>query len=284
MIAFVNGAELYYEVHGAGEPTVVFIHDRAGTHHVWHRQAEALARRCRAVTFDSRGVGRSTLGECEYTIELLADDVAGLLDHLGAERACLVGISMGGGVAQVCALRHPRRVSSLILVSTSSEFAPATRTRMRGEAAKIDKHGVDAPMLDAMTSRWFSPSFARDNPHVVDDVRSTILRMDSHVLALRSRANAERDFTSRLSEITCPVLYVGGEADPMDPAGHAQRYRGKLADLTVRLVPDASHHVPIEAAEEFSALLADFILSPHRGDQWPGPRTDLSRRPAPRLR
>lgn len=266
MIAFVNGAELYYEVYGAGEPTVVFIHDRAGTHHVWARHAAALGRSCRAVTFDSRGVGGSALGEYEYTVELLADDVVALLDHLDAERACLVGISMGGGVAQVCALRHPTRVSSLVLVSTSSEFAPATRTRMRGEADEIEKHGVNAPMLDAMTSRWFSPSFARDNPHVVDDVKSTILHLDPHVLALRSRANAERNFTSRLSEITCPVLYVGGEADPMDPAGHARRYRGKLADLTVRLVPNASHYVPVEAAEEFSALLADFILSSRTGD------------------
>lgn len=271
MIAFVNGAELYYEVQGAGEPTVAFIHDRAGTHNVWRRQAEALAHRCRTVTFDSRGVGQSTLGECEYTVELLADDVAGLLDHLGVERACLAGISMGGGVAQMCALRHPDRVDSLVLVSTSSEFAPATRTRMRDEAAEIEKHGVDTPMLDAMVSRWFSPSFACDNQHVVDDVRSAILRIDPHILALRSWANAERDFTTRLSEITCPVLYVGGEADPMDPARHARRYRRELADLTVRLVPNASHYVPVEAAGECSTLLADFIPSFHRGDDQPRP-------------
>lgn len=260
MIAAINGAEMYYEVHGGGPPTVVFIHDRAGAHEVWRRQVEALAHRCRAVTFDSRGVGRSALGECEYTVDLLADDVAGLLDHLGVDRACLVGISMGGGVAQACALRHPTRVASVVLVSTSSEFAPTTRVRMLAEADGIEAHGVDEPMLQAMTSRWFSASFARAHPHVVDGVRSAILRMDPHVFALRSRANAERNFTPRLSEITCPVLYVGGEADPMGAAGHAQRYQRALADVSVRLIKNASHYVPVEAAAEFSALLVGFVL------------------------
>jgi pimeloyl-ACP methyl ester carboxylesterase len=260
VIATVNGARMYYEVHGSGR-AVVFIHDRAGSLEVWRAQVPALAATRRVVLFDSRGTGRSYSGPLEggCTTELLADDVVALLDLLGIEEATLVGLSMGGGVAQMCALRHRERVAALVLVSTSPRFSESTRARMRGEADRIEVAGIRPEEARTMTARWFSPAFAEAHPEAVAAVCAGVLAYAPDVLAARSRANAERDFTARLPEITCPVLFVAGADDPMGPSTHANTYQLGLHDLEVRLIEGSSHLVPVEAADEFNRLLADFV-------------------------
>jgi 3-oxoadipate enol-lactonase len=261
MFATVNGAGTGYEVHGTGK-AVVFIHDRAGSLEVWRAQVPALAGNNTVVLFDSRGVGRSHWGgvDPDYSTELLADDVVGLLDVLGIEQATLVGLSMGGGVAQMCALRHPERVAALVLVSTSPQFSESTRARMRAEADEIERAGIRRAVAETMTSRWFSQSFAEAHPEAVAAVCQGVLRCAPDVLAARSRANAERDFTARLPEITCPVLFVAGAQDPMGPTTHADTYSAGLLDLEVHLIEGSSHLVPVEAAEEFNRVLADFLI------------------------
>jgi 3-oxoadipate enol-lactonase len=261
MFATVNGAGTGYEVHGTGK-AVVFIHDRAGSLEVWRAQVPALSANNTVVLFDSRGVGRSHWGSVDpdYSTELLADDVVGLLDVLGIEQATLVGLSMGGGVAQMCALRHPERVAALVLVSTSPQFSESTRARMRAEADEIERAGIRRAVAETMTSRWFSQSFAEAHPEAVAAVCQGVLRCAPDVLAARSRANAERDFTARLPEITCPVLFVAGAQDPMGPTTHADTYSAGLLDLEVHLIEGSSHFVPVEASEEFNRVLADFLI------------------------
>lgn len=259
-VTTVNGARMYYEVHGSGK-AVVFIHDRAGSHEVWRAQVPALAGTNRVVLFDSRGAGRSYSGQVVdgYTTELLADDVVALLDVLDIDKATLVGLSMGGGVAQMCALRHPDRVAALVLVSTSPHFSESTRARMRGEADEIEQVGLRREQAEIMTARWFSTAFAEAHPETVAAVCEGVLGYAPDVLAARSRANAERDFTARLPEITCPALFVAGAADPMGPTAHAATYALGLRDLQVQLIEGCSHLVPVEAAQEFNRVLADFV-------------------------
>jgi 3-oxoadipate enol-lactonase len=259
-VATVNGARMYYEVRGSGK-AVVFIHDRAGSLEVWRAQVPALAGTNRVVLFDSRGAGRSHSGKVDdgYSTELLADDVVALLDVLGIDKATLVGLSMGGGVAQMCALRHPERAAALVLVSTSPQFSESTRARLRGEADEIERVGIRREQAQAMTSRWFSPVFAEAHPEAVAAVCEGVLRYAPDVLAARSRANAERDFTARLPEISCPVLFVAGTEDPMGPTTHAATYALGLPELEVQLIEGSSHLVPVEAAQEFNRVLADFV-------------------------
>jgi pimeloyl-ACP methyl ester carboxylesterase len=213
------------------------------------------------VLFDSRGTGRSYAGRVDpdYTTELLADDVVALMDLLGIERATLAGLSMGGGVAQLCAVRHPDRVAGLVLVSTSPDFAEPTRARMRGEADRIEQVGIQPGDVGAMVARWLSESFAEAHPETVAAIRDCVLGYAPDVLAARSRANAERDLTARLPEIKCPVLFVAGAQDPMGPATHAATYQLGLHDLEVQLIAGSSHLVPVEAAAEFNRIVADFL-------------------------
>jgi pimeloyl-ACP methyl ester carboxylesterase len=119
-LAVTNGIETYYEVRGAGAP-VLFLNATGWPARVWELSClPALAERFQTIAYDYRGVGRSTWAPGPYNTDLLAEDAVALLDALGVERAHLFGMSMGGRVAQVMALRWPERVQSLVLVGTNA--------------------------------------------------------------------------------------------------------------------------------------------------------------------
>jgi 3-oxoadipate enol-lactonase len=291
MYKVVNGARLAYTAEGEGTPTIL-IHDRAGTRATWRRLIPLLSRDHLVIAFDSRGVGDSrgegdesslaangvegdAHGRSSYTVELLADDVSGLADELGIEHATLVGLSMGGGVAQTCALRHPSLASALVLVSSSPGFSPATRSRMLEEATEIAEAGVSPETVSAMVARWLTPEFAQQHPDVVAEVAQTVSTMDRGILAARSRANAERNLTKRLRDIACPVLLVGGAQDPMGLRAHAEVYERELTNgFSFELIASSSHLVPVEAPEQLAEVINRFLTARAQSPATNPERTD----------
>lgn len=245
------------EIRGQG-PAVVLLHGLADTHELWRNQVPILERGFRTIAVDHYGHGRTPLPPGPLTTTLMADGVAALIDAGAVGPAVVVGLSMGGGVAQVLALRRPDLVRALVLVSTGSEFPPATRDRFVARANQAEHEGMRS-VVDATVPRWFTPEFARLHPDEIDRTRATVLANDPVAFAAASRANAVRDWTDRLGEIACPVLFIGGEQDPADPARSLAIYRDRLAHLEVALFPDVSHLVPIEAPDQFTALLVDFL-------------------------
>src|SRR5262245_12030207 len=112
-----NGIDVYYEESGSGEPLLLII-GFGGDHQAWAFQVPAFAERYRVITFDNRGSGQSSVPDATYTTKMMADDAVGVLDALGIEQAHVLGVSMGGMIAQEIALNHPRRVKSLQLHCT----------------------------------------------------------------------------------------------------------------------------------------------------------------------
>lgn len=245
------------DIRGSG-PAVVFLHGLADTHELWRNQVPALADRFRTIAIDHYGHGRTPLPPGPLTTVAMADGVAALIEAEAAGPVVVVGLSMGGGVAQVLALRRPDLIRALVLVSTGSDFLPVTRDRFVTRAAQAEREGMPA-VVDATVPRWFTPTFAAAHPDEIEKTRATVLANDPVAFAAASRANAVRDWTDRLGEITCPVLFIGGAMDPADPARTLAIYRGRLANLEDALFPDCSHLVPVEAPERFNALLADFL-------------------------
>lgn len=188
----------------------------------------------------------------------MAADVLAVADELDLDRFVLVGLSMGGGVAQTLAIAHPERVRALALVSTSSEFPESTRQRFVSRAEVAERHGMGA-VVDATVPRWFTEDFTRRHPEEVERTRRTVLAIAPDAFAAASRANSLRNLTARLGEIRCPVLFVGGAEDPADPARALAIYRREIGDVRAHLIPDASHLVPVEAPDEFNALLLRFL-------------------------
>ena len=122
----VNDIELYYEEHGQGRP-MIFLSETACDGEVWKiNQIPEFSKDHRVITFDYRGTGQSSKPSIDYTTKMFCDDLVGLLDYLKAEDAIVVGHSMGGRVAQLLALDHPKKVHKLVLASTGAHF-PQTK-------------------------------------------------------------------------------------------------------------------------------------------------------------
>jgi len=176
------GIELYYEVHGAGEPVLLIAGLGFGAWS-WFRQIPDLARHFLTIAFDNRGAGLSEKPDCEYTIEMMAEEAVGLLRALGVARAHVLGHSMGGYIAQEVALRHPEVVSSLILVSTSFGgknavlMSPETAAQMRSELEAEDRDAALRRGLSLCVSASGSwPSIRRSSRNSSRDGKLISLR------------------------------------------------------------------------------------------------------------
>lgn len=211
---------------------------------------------------DLRGHGGSAFDGREFGLDDMADDVRGTLDALRISRAVLVGLSMGGGVAQALAIAQPHLVRGLVLVSTSSEFPSETRKRFLARATHAEREGM-AAVVDAIVPRWFTPAFMETHQEEVERTTRSVLTIDPHAFAAASRANAARRLTDDLGRIECPVLFVGGSDDPANPERALAIYRRALSGLRSEIIVGASHLVPVEAPDRFNTILLRFIAEPH---------------------
>lgn len=263
-VTLADGFRLWVERDGVeGGPPVVLVHGLADDHGLWRYTVPALRDRYATFAVDMPGHGRSDPPPDGATIEWYAGRVVALLDALGLDRdgprrPVLVGLSMGGGIAQFAALAAPGRLRALVLVSTSPSFPESTTRRFLDRAIVAERDGM-AAVVDGTVPRWFVPAWMETHPDEVAATRATVLATDPRSFAIASRANAVRDCVDRLGEIDCPVLFTGGLADPADPMRSEPIYRERLRDVRVELFEHASHLVPVEAADRFVPVLRRFL-------------------------
>ena len=150
MKATVNGIETYYEIHGKeGAPWLVFSHSLACSVRMWDGEIEKHKDRYRVLVYDTRGHGQSAAPKGPYTLEGLADDLHGLLKHLGIAKAHYCGLSMGGMIGQTFALKYPNVYKTLILADTTSRY-PADAAPMWQARLKTATEGGMEPILQAL--------------------------------------------------------------------------------------------------------------------------------------
>lgn len=264
-IVRTNRIDLYYEVHGAGQPLVLL----AGLGYSgweWHRMAPLLAPFFQVITPDNRGVGRSDKPAGPYTASMLAADVVGLLDGLDLPRAAILGHSMGGFVAQALALEHPQRVSALILASTNfggprhvpiTPAAMAVLTDTTGDAATRFAQGVRvstapgfAERQPALVAAWLAWRAANPVDPAAYQAQFAI------GLALRDAASA---FEAKLPAVTAPTLILFGAEDAVVPPVNAALLAAQIPGSEVHLLPGAGHFFPLEVPEAAARVVVDFI-------------------------
>jgi pimeloyl-ACP methyl ester carboxylesterase len=210
------------------------------------------------LAIDLPGHGSSGSIPAGATLSWMAEQVVGRIMTAFEGPVTVVGLSMGGGVAQLIALDHPELVESMVLVSTSPVFPAATRQRFIDRAVRAERDGM-AAVVDETVPRWFTTDWMAGHPDEVERTAATDLATDPVAFARASRLNAERDLLDRLGEIRIPVLFVGGLEDPADPDRAARQYADRLADLRIEMMPGVSHLVPVQAPEAFLAILRSFL-------------------------
>jgi pimeloyl-ACP methyl ester carboxylesterase len=205
----VHDITIYYELHGAGEP-LLLIPGLATDVSEYQGIIDALAQSVLVIALDNRGAGRTDKPDIPYSMELMAEDAAGLLDALNIKQAHILGISMGGRIALALALRHPEQVKSLILVSTGAKVpSPSWRRRLQLELA---------PRLSLL--------------------RGTKQHPQPYYAFVRQReASQSYDCTDRLQEIRVPTLILHGKRDRVAPLRLAQEMRARIANAQLVTFP-----------------------------------------------
>jgi pimeloyl-ACP methyl ester carboxylesterase len=254
--AEVNGQRLHYEVHGEGEPIVLVMGlgvDKVG----WALQVGPLAEHHQVVTFDNRDVGQSSRAEQPYEISDMADDLLALVDHLGLDSFHLVGMSMGGTIAQHATLKAAARISTLSLIVTYAYGAP-------------DRAQLWGPMLRQMPREWrldfllymvhsqefsdggFLPIVRQamlDYPHQ-QEVEAFIRQLD---------AAGRHDLRSRLPELRVPTQVIAAEYDLMVPVWKSKELAELIPGAELKIFERAGHAVNLERVEELNRAVLDFV-------------------------
>ncbi len=246
---------MHYEIGGEG-PTVVLLHPVGLDSTCWVAQVAALAFCFQVLRVDLRGHGRSDTPPPPYRLRDYAADVHALVRELRLAPVHVLGLSLGGMVAQVLALEHPDDVRSLVLADTNSTLGPDARRAMveRGEAAK---RGGMASILEATLSRWFTPGFM--SSEIVARTRARLLADDVEGWAAAWRAISELDTEPRLTEIRVPTLVIIGEGDLSVPVSRARAMADRIPGAACHVVPGAPHMAPLENPDLFNPPVLEFL-------------------------
>lgn len=250
-----NGVELFYDIAGPdGAPVLALSNSIGATLEMWDEVAAALADHWRVLRYDARGHGRSEVVDSPARVEDLADDLAGLLDALGIDKAHIAGLSLGGMTGQSFALRHSRRATSLTLMATAAYLPPAEAWERRAQAVLRDGMGA---VVDAVLTRWFTPAFQATD--VAKDWGRRLRAIDPRGYAACCAAIRDMDLRPAISAIRVPTLVVVGADDPATPPAMAEEIRSLIPDAELVVLPRAAHLLSVERADAVSAHLAAFL-------------------------
>ena len=261
-----DGGSLYVISRGDGPP-IVFAHGVTLTSRVWAKQFESVpAAGFRAIAFDGRGHGESTVGESGHSIDNLADDMRSLLEALDLHDAVLVGHSMGGMGVQSFVIRHPDiardRVAGIVLMSTSARAVTS--------GAHLTRQGLDRvvgafPNVGAvMRQRNLGLLIARmgfgDSPHAshVEATRQMLAECSRETLRDASRSLLSLDLIDGLSTVALPTLVLVGTADVLTPPRDSRQIASLVQDASLVEFPGAGHMLMYERAAEIDTLIVDF--------------------------
>ncbi|MDG2277663.1 MAG: alpha/beta fold hydrolase [Pseudomonadales bacterium] len=236
-IESVNGIDLYYEIGGTGEQ-VLFISGSGGDLRNKPNQFDSpLAESFEIICYDQRGLGQTANPDGPFTMAEYADDAAGLLDRLGVDRIPVIGVSFGGMVGQEFAIRHPDRVSALVLACTSSGGAGGASYPLHDieDLADIDRAQTHLKVADVRhTGQWISENPKKWQRRV--DMSVAARRGDRDPSGGRKQLEARRvhDTFARLSRIAVPTLLAGGEFDGVAPPENMRAIGSQIAASEVR--------------------------------------------------
>jgi pimeloyl-ACP methyl ester carboxylesterase len=266
-MANVNGIDLNYTAQGEGEP-LVMINGANEVQRNWRRQIGPFKKHYRVVTFDNRGVGKSGKPPGPYTTRMMADDTVGLMDHLGIPKAHVLGVSMGGMIAQELAINHPERVDKLVLGSTharrdeTSGFSPAINEALeayeRSPRDEASQRRFGSATMPLAINNWSNRVFLLPLMKLV--IRFAPVRSFGRAME-QFEAAATHDAADRLGMIKAPTLVVCGTED--------RSIRPTSSDVIASLVPKAklvkiaggSHALCMEKSGEFNREVLDFLAN-----------------------
>jgi 3-oxoadipate enol-lactonase len=259
-----SGTELHYIREGSGEP-MLLIQGMSATHLTWGEQfLSPLQESFDCIVFDNRGMGLSGRAEMPFSIADLAGDTLGLLDALEVERAHVVGISMGGMIAQELALGHPDRLRTLTLGATYCG-GPNGKLMDRRDVERLGVAFAAGDPTGVRRVMWeinLSPTFREDDSRFADFVAMAgKLRAPARVVLQQMQACAKHNTSDRLNQITTSTLVIHGTADALLPVANGREI-ASLIPAPLELLEGIGHMFWWEQPQRSAALVRDHALTP----------------------
>jgi pimeloyl-ACP methyl ester carboxylesterase len=249
-----DGTKIHYEVHGSGPP-LILTHGYSSTSAMWHGQIDALSKRHRLIVWDMRGHGQSDYPDdpSAYSEALTVGDIAALLDEVGAAKAVVGGLSLGGYMSLAFYRAHPERVRALLIIDTGPGFKKddareAWNKRAHDTADRFEQHGLD---VLKSASRERSSVSHRDASGLARAARGMLTQRDARVIEL-------------LPEINVPSLVVVG-ADDTPFLAASDYMAAKIPGAKKAVIPAAGHAVNIDQPQAFIDAVVPFLEALPRG-------------------
>ncbi len=257
---------MYYEIHGEGFPLVMIIGASASLEWWDEYLIEELSKKYKTVVFDNRGMGQTDKPDIKYSIKMFADDTAGLMTGLNIDRAHILGISMGGMIAQELVLNYPERIEKLVLCATNCRYKFSYRVTAK-LFVKIGyfyvKRKMKTPEGFAETTipRVFTEEFIKGNPDFIEEIRLKYIKYTPQFEDWKRQAEAvlKVNTRKRLKSIDTPTLILQGKKDRLI----SYKYALELAELipysNLALFENSPHHLFTEEPERVIQTLLEFL-------------------------
>ncbi|UKK99859.1 alpha/beta fold hydrolase [Brevibacillus brevis] len=255
-----NGARIYYEVAGEGEP-LLLIHGFNLDTRLWDAQLQAFAQTYKVVRFDIRGFGKTLATDVPFT---LYDDVKAVLQGLGIEKAHVAGLSFGGMVAQEFALAYPQMVNSLILVASGLFGHPRSEQRLHDVERfnQVCQRGTTEEALEMTTQMWFDGPGQPVNEQA-RLARNRFKEINRHAFSLPEFGAGLEALSpppiERLEHIKAPTLVIAGARDYPDFLQIADVLTERISGAKKVILPDSAHIPPMDQPEVFNKLVHEFL-------------------------
>ena len=273
--ADLKGVKLCYEIFGEGYP-LFLIHGFGAKKESWIAQVPELSKHFKVIRLDNRGAGKSDRPKTEYTMEIFADDIKNLMNHLGIEKANVCGWSLGGMIVQNFVLKYPNRVNKVILINTNYGFpdasGPEVYKNMRLSELEVKKEDpakawwsgtrssfhlkFRKQMEAAPSKKWYGVWSAEDlikessiNPPTVKDINMQAGALKTH------------NTFDRLDTIKNPTLLLTASHDRLTPKSSMEQIHEKIPNSTLVVIEKAGHSSPLEKTPEVNQRIIEFLKS-----------------------
>ena len=255
--ARINGININYRSEGRGE-ALVMIMGFSSNRRAWMFQIPVFKKRFRVITFDNRGAGKSEKPEGPYSTRVMAEDTVGLMDHLGIKKAHVLGVSMGGMIAQEVAINHPERVDKLVLVATYA----SRDNQSNGPTAEM--RAAEKLPIKGMVSRLMSVA---SNGSLLMVVAGLLRRIPLALLGKSGMAGLigqreacmGHDALERLDQISAPTLILAGGADRVIKPSSSDEMAKRIPNAKLTVFDQGSHVFCMEMKDRFNEEVLRFL-------------------------
>jgi pimeloyl-ACP methyl ester carboxylesterase len=256
-----GNCRIYYECHGEGYPLVLIRGLGSNADH-WYAQVPDLSRHFRVITFDNRGIARSTDPGGPFTIADMAEDTIHLMNGMRIEQAHVLGLSLGGMVAQEMAIRHPQRINRLVLVVTlcggKQQIVAEDSVREKLQRMVLE-NSADARIkaIDV----FFALRTIQEHPQVLQQYAEVSMKYPASMEILQRQydAVARHDTYDRLDRIKAPTLVLTGEEDVLIPPGNSEILAEHIPGAELRVISGGGHQIMIEQSQACNQAIVAFL-------------------------